>query len=165
MRKIVFILTWVAINCAVVYGQTPQDSISVFEVNRNYQYFKGDKQLTIDELAFAVRSNDEAYQMVRSAQSNQSFAMVLGYVGGFMIGWPIGTAIGGGEPNWLVAGFGVVVTTLGFTAASGAEKKVKQAVDLYNEGLGTISLNDPRRSPTELRFSLSEYGVGLTLKF
>lgn len=165
MRKFVLILFLMVVNFSFVLGQTPQDSISVFEMNRGYQYFKGDKQLTADELAFAVRSNDEAYQMIRSAQASNSFAMILGYAGGFMIGWPIGTAIGGGEPNWLVAGVGLGVAVLGFSVGAGSERQVKKAVDLYNDGLGTLSLRDPRRSRSELRLSLSEYGVGLSLNF
>lgn len=30
--------------------------------------------------------------------------IILSYAGGFMIGWPIGTAIGGGKPAWALAG-------------------------------------------------------------
>lgn len=165
MRKLLLILSLIAINFGFVLGQTPGDTISIFEMNRGYQYFKGDKQLNVDELAFAVRSNDEAYQMIRSAQANHTFGMILAYAGGFMIGWPIGTAIGGGDPNWLLAGAGIGVVVLGYSAGAGSERKVKKAIDLYNDGLGTISLRDPRSSRSELRLSLSGYGVGIAFKF
>jgi hypothetical protein len=165
MRTIALIMIIIAISSGFTFGQTPQDTISVVKLNRGYQYFKEDKQLNIDEIAFAVRSNEVAYQMVKSAQANNTLGMVLGYAGGFMIGWPIGTALGGGDPNWTIAGVGVAVAILGFSVGSGSQRKVKEAVDMYNAGLGTVYLRDPSVRGTELRLSLTEFGIGLTLNF
>ncbi len=165
MRKLVLILLLMTIHLSFVLGQTPGDTISVFKMNRGYQYFKGDKQLTADEIAFAVRSNDQAYHMVRSAQSNHTFATILAYAGGFMIGWQLGAAIVGDDPSLLVAGAGIAVAGLGFSVGTRSETLMRQGVELYNEGLGAITLKDPRRMKTELRFSFSEYGLGLAFRF
>lgn len=43
---------------------------------------------------------------MRKAKSNYDPAMVLGVIGGALVGWPLGTAIGGGDPNWTLAAIG-----------------------------------------------------------
>ena len=53
-----------------------------------------------------MKDNPEAYQYISKAKSTAGFANVLGFAGGFMIGWPIETALGGGKPNWILAGVG-----------------------------------------------------------
>jgi hypothetical protein len=45
-----------------------------------------------------MRSDQEAYPVFRKAKSNYDAAGVLGFIGGFLVGWPLGTAIGGGDP-------------------------------------------------------------------
>lgn len=50
------------------------------------------------EVLNIMQGDDEAYAAFKKAKSNYDGATVLGVVGGFMVGWPIGTAIGGGDP-------------------------------------------------------------------
>lgn len=59
---------------------------------------------------------------------------IFSYAGGFMIGWPIGTAIGGGDPNWGIAAAGVGCVLLSIPLANGYKKNAKEAVSIYNNG-------------------------------
>ena len=95
------------------------------------------------------------------SESTYTLATIMGGVGGFMVGWPIGTAIGGGEPNWIMAGIGAGLIVVAIPLSQNYNKKAKQAVDTYNIGLMTSSLWDK----SELRLSMTGNGVGLTLRF
>jgi hypothetical protein len=78
-----------------------------------------------------------------------------------MVGWPIGTAIAGGEPNWALAGIGAGLIVVSIPFSQKFNKQVKSAVETYNGGLKTSSFWDNR----ELRFSINANGVGFGLRF
>lgn len=87
--------------------------------------------------------------------------MILGYAGGFMIGWPLGTAIGGGEPNWALAGIGAGLVVLSIPLSSSAKKKTIKAIELYNQGLV------PKKEIETMSFQFqgTSNGFGLIMKF
>ena len=54
-----------------------------------------------------MKENTKALALIQSAKTNQTWAMLLGTAGGALVGFPIGTAIGGGNPEWALAGAGL----------------------------------------------------------
>jgi hypothetical protein len=72
---------------------------------------------------------------MRKAKANATVAGVLGFAGGFFIGFPLGMAITGNKPQWGVvgAGAGLVLTAVPFSLAYA--KNAKKAVSIYNSGL------------------------------
>lgn len=54
----------------------------------------------MNELVSTMKSNQNSYKLIKSANSNNLLAQVIGGIGGGLIGYPIGTAIGGGKTNW-----------------------------------------------------------------
>jgi hypothetical protein len=53
-----------------------------------------------------MRDNPLAYEEFKKAKTNYGVAGALGAIGGFMVGFPLGTAIAGGEPEWGLAAGG-----------------------------------------------------------
>jgi hypothetical protein len=86
---------------------------------------------------------------------------MLSCAGGFMVGWPIGTAIGGGDPEWAMAGIGAGLIVIAIPISSKFNKQAKLAVDTYNGGLPSSSFWDKN----ELRVSVTGSGIGLALRF
>jgi hypothetical protein len=86
---------------------------------------------------------------------------MLSCAGGFMVGWPIGTAIGGGDPEWAMAGIGAGLIVIAIPLSLKFNKQAKQAVDTYNGGLFTSSFWDKN----ELIVSMTGNSVGLVLRF
>lgn len=109
-----------------------------------------------------MQSNPEAYQMLKSAKSSSDFANVLGFAGGFMVGWPLGTAIGGGNPNWTLAAIGAGLIVIAIPVSGGAKKKAEAAVDKYNTDLNAISQNNYK---PKLEFASMRTGIGFRLTF
>ena len=161
MKKIAIAFTFLVVCLTYSYGQTSSDTISVKKVTGGYRYYQGVKQLEKNELAGVLKSNGQAANQLQSAQSTYAAAMIFSYTGGFLVGWPVGTALGGGKPEWILAGVGAGLIAIAIPMSRSYNKKVKLAVDTYNNGLKTSSF----RNNTELRLSMTGNGIGLTLKF
>ncbi len=161
MKRIAIIITLLSVAYSFTYGQASTDSISMKKVFGGYQFYQGEQRLNMNQLVKTMTPNDQAYQQVKSAQSTYTLATVIGGVGGFMVGWPIGAALGGGEPNWTIAGIGAGLIVVSIPISQSFNKKVKQAVGTYNGGLQTSSFWDKN----ELKLSLTGNGMGLTLNF
>lgn len=160
MRKI-SILTLLAVSVSFTFGQTASDSISMKKVFGGYQFYLGEQRLNVNQLVNTIKPNNQAYQQIKSAQSTYTLATIIGSVGGFMVGWPIGTALGGGEPNWTMAGIGAGLIVVSIPITQSFNRKAKQAVETYNGGLQTSSFWEKN----ELKFSLTGNGIGLILNF
>lgn len=136
--------------------------IDIEKVGGGHKFSQNGQVLTIDNLSSKVASNEESLRLINKAKTSGTFATVLGYAGGFLIGWPIGTAIGGGKANWGVAGIGAGILAIAFPVASGADKKTKQAVELYNASLNPTSYF---YSKPELNVVANANGIGLAMRF
>ncbi len=74
-----------------------------------------------------------AYDEFKRAKRNDNISGILGFSGAFLIAFPIGTAIAGGEPEWwLVAGGGgLILASIPFNRAF--KGHAVNALDLYNK--------------------------------
>ena len=161
MKRIVLIMTILLVSLTCAFGQTNTDSISMKKVFGGYQFYQGNKMLNINQLSTAMKPNEEAYMQMKSAKSTYTMAMIVSCAGGFMVGWPIGTSLGGGEPNWAMAGIGAGLIVVSIPITKSFNKKAKLAVDTYNAGLLSSSVWER----SELKLSFSGNGMGLALRF
>ena len=111
-------------------GQT--DAVEIRKVFGGYQFYHEGKQIKLTQLEDLLRSNEQAYQQIKSSRSSRTISAILGYAGGFMIGWPLGTAIVGGKPNWALAGAGAGLAAVSIPISASANRKMKKAVSIYN---------------------------------
>lgn len=161
MKQISIIIAMLVVGLSSAYAQTPNDSITMKKVFGGYQFFKAGSMLNMNQLVETMKGNELAYQQIKSAKSKSTIASIIGGAGGFMVGWPVGTAVGGGEPNWKMAAIGAGLIVISIPISMSFNKKAKQAVDTYNGGLSTSSFWDRN----ELKLSMTGDGLGLTLQF
>lgn len=143
------------------FAQGSRDSIKTKKVFGGYQFTQRKNPLKMKELVTMMKPNEAAYREIKGAQSNSTVATIIGGVGGFLIGYTLGTAVTGRDANWTVAaaGGGLIVVSIPFTIA--ANRHARRAVDLYNSGLRNSGFLDR----TVWRFGASGNAVGLTLSF
>ncbi|MFV0390520.1 MAG: hypothetical protein ACK5KP_01325 [Paludibacteraceae bacterium] len=163
MKRITILFTLLIIGLTISYGQNPSDSISTKKVFGGYQFYQGEQILNMNQLANIIKPNEQAYKQIKSARLINTTTMILSYAGGFMIGWPIGTAIAGGDPSWIMAGIGAGLIAVAIPISMSSGKKAKQAVDIFNGGLKTSSFWD--KNELELTMVGKENGIGLRLNF
>jgi hypothetical protein len=141
-----------------------QDSTSILTIKNTFwgiRVIQNNKKLTLHEARKIMEPNEEAYKVLRSAQTNDMFAGFLGVVGGVLIGWNLGEAISGKDPNWALSAVGGAAILGSIPLTTAAVNKTKQAAEIYNAGLKKTTY---LRSP-ELRFCVAANKFGLKLNF
>lgn len=102
---------------------------------------------------------NEAYQSYRKAKANYDAAQFFSFTGGFLVGWPLGTAIAGGDPNWGMAGAGAGLILIGIPFTSAYKKHASNAIRIYNGGTDSQTA-----SAYDVYFTAFPGGARLTLK-
>lgn len=127
-----------------------------------YKFVQGTNKMTMSELYKAMTPESESFYIMKKAKGNHAIAQVMGGLGGFGIGLPIGAQIAGGEPNWLFAGVGAGLILVSIPVSSKANKEAKRAVDLHNTSLAT-----GYQSNFKPEFSIvgNGNGVGVSIQF
>jgi hypothetical protein len=136
--------------------------IDIEKVGGGHKFSQNGQVLTIDNLSSKLASNEEALRLINKAKSSATFVTILGYAGGGLIGYPLGTAIAGGKANWGIAGVGAGLLAIAFPIAAGADKKTKQAVELYNASLNPTSYLN---ATPEINFVVNANGIGFAMNF
>jgi hypothetical protein len=142
-------------------AQTHSDPITIKKAFGGYKFLQNNQPLTLKQLGTALQSNPEASKLFQQAKPNATAATIFGFAGGFLVGWPIGTAIGGGKPSWELAGIGAGLIVVSIPFSASFNKKAKAAIDTFNQGIQTSSLH--RRTEFKLNVSMSR--VGLEIRF
>ena len=155
--KILFILISFLAITITGYCQTKSDTISIIKKGR---FVKNEEFLNTNQLLILMRGNDEALELMKKAKSNSAFAAVLSFAGGVLIGLPIGSAIGGGEPNWGMVAVGGGLIILSIPLINSYRNKSTQAVEIFNKGILEANHGKP-----ELYLQTGAHGIGLTLRF
>jgi hypothetical protein len=157
--KFIFTSAFLLFFATSTVAQT--DSIRMTKVFGGYKYFQNNQGLTVKQLGVALEANPEASKLFQQAKPNGTAATIFGMAGGFLVGWPIGTAIAGGKPSWELAGIGAGLIVISIPFSSAFNKKTKEAVSIYNQGNKTSTI----RKRTELKFNVSPNQVGVVMKF
>ncbi len=163
MKRNIFIVLILLIATQLSWSQATQttDSISMVKVFGGYKFMKSGERLTMHQLNQVMMDNEEAYLHYKKAKTNYGWGAALSFAGGFMVGWPLGTALAGGEPNWALAGIGAGLITISIPLNQGFNKHARKAVGVYNKSaVSQSSLNRPK-----LNFALNSAGIGIRLLF
>ncbi len=143
------------------YAQSSSDPITIKKIFGGYIFLQNDQPLTLKQLGETMKSNPEAYKLFQQAKSNATVGTLFAIAGGALVGWPLGTATGGGKPSWELAGIGAGLIVVSIPFASASNKKTKQAVSIYNQGNKTSSVS----WKPEFKLNLSMNQVGVAMKF
>jgi outer membrane lipoprotein SlyB len=158
MKKPFLTLTLMMLSLAFCNAQ----KIDIEKVFGGYKYTYNDELISIGDLANIIESNTEAFEIMKKGRTNRSLSGVLGFVGGGLVGWPIGNSIGGGNPNWTLAAVGAGIIVVAIPIASRANKNINQAVELYNASVDSKASNWMK---PEFSLIANSNGFGLSMNF
>lgn len=114
--------------------------------------------LTMRQVSDILGVDPQAAKEFKMARSQAGISSVLGFAGGFLLAFPIGTAIAGGEPEWGLAGAGAVLILASVPITMSYKRHAEAAVARYNATQPTTT----RVKPT---LSLRGTQISLTLRF
>jgi len=158
MRKTILTLTFAFVAMTLCVAQ----QIEMKKVFGGYKFMQNGENLTMSNLVKTMESNQKAFELIKKAQSNNTIASIIGFAGGGLIGWPIGAAVGGGDANWTLAGIGAGLIAVGIPISSSANRKAKQAVELYNSSLNSTSFYEFK---PEFKVITNTNGIGFSMSF
>ena len=149
------------LSFTIANAQDSNKKIELKKVFGGHLFTQNDKNLTHDQVTALVKDNTQAYDLMQSAKSNKTWSMILGGVGGGLVGYPIGTAIGGGDAKWEIAAVGAGLILVAIPIANGYNKKTKQAVELYNNGISSTAY----QFKPSFELNVKGNGLGITMNF
>lgn len=155
-----------AMSTAHAYQPAPSegnnsDSITIKSVLDTYQFYQHGKKLGMQKMLRIMAPNEQASRHMRMARNATIIANIFGAAGGTLIGFQLGTYMGGGKPVWAMAGVGAGLVGASIPFSIKAKRNARKAVMLYNEQLSTGAF----KNRYELRLIASGNGVGLALGF
>lgn len=121
-----------------------------------------DKVLKMNDLVKIMEPNLQASEIIKKAKSTNVAAGIFGGIGGGLLGWTLGGLVGGRAPNIGVVGTGVGFILIGIPIQKNANKKLLQAVDIYNNDL--MGFTKPLEKP-QYELLVNNNGIGLQLSF
>lgn len=144
----------------LVQEEPVRDTIEIIKAGAGYKYKFNDQVLTLNSFEEVVLNNSTATEYFKKARGTSGFISVLGYAGGFLIGYPVGTALGGGKPNWTLAAVGCGLVAIAIPIASSADKNLLKAARAYNEGKPISKVE-----PYDIKVGVSQNGLALAIRF
>ena len=139
-----------------------KDTIEIIKKSLGYQYKYKGEMLSLNQLGNILDKNQTTQSLYKSAKGTSGFLNVLGFAGGFCIGYGLGPLLYGRAPNLGLAGIGAGILVISLPIVSSAENKLKKAVDIYNT-------NIPKSAYTpfqyEMKLAIISNGVGVRINF
>ena len=157
MKKLIFTI----VLSVFALSFTNAQKIETKKVFGGYIFSQNDSNLTLSQMQEVMKDNKQAFDLMKSAKSNQTWGMILGVAGGGLVGFPVGTAIGGGEPKWALVGVGAAFIVASIPIVKAVNRKTKEAVDLYNADVPSVSSN---LNPS-FNFSVKGASMGISMSF
>lgn len=161
-----FVLIINLLFCTTAFSQhqnvSDNDSISYIK----NAYVRNSEIIKISKFYTLIKQYPEAVNEFNIARGNYIGAVVLGTVGGSCLGYSLGTVMGGGEFNVLMAGGGLTAILLAIPLNSAANRHFKKAAIIYNREKSSgrpVSLRNP--SDLKVTAGTTEYGLGIRVCF
>lgn len=158
MKPVILLLLFV-LSVFQLSAQSRPDSISM-KKGLSPQFMQNGMRIMPRDLVKITKSNPEATAEMKKANSNNTIASILGSTGGFLIGWPLGTALGGGEPNWSMAGVGAGILAVSIPFSTAFTRHAKNAINIYNSSPKATGMK-----PLDFKLQSTGNGVALKLTF
>lgn len=131
MNKVAIVVTLCFLTTTLI-AQVKEGNIELKKSFWGVKIMQDGKELRPKQVLRIMESNPAAHAEFKKAKSNNDAAQVFGAIGGFMIGWPLGTAIAGGDPQWGLAAGGAGFILLSIPFSNGFTKHAKSAIEIYN---------------------------------
>lgn len=148
--------------CSILlaFSQSVTDTIEIKKSFLGPVFRQGGENLKMKDLLAITQSNPEAYRYMKKARNKNTVGSIFGGVGGFLVGYTVGTAIAGKDAKWAVAGVGAGLIGAGVLFSVDAGKNAKKAASTYNQALQNSGSGTMR-----VEAILAANGIGIRLKF
>jgi len=160
MKNSLLILLLASFLCRQSNAQTPVNQLEFRKTFWSTGFYQGNDKLSNARLKEIMTVNPAALAELKKARTNQAFSTLFAGVGGALIGIPLGTLAGGGDPVWSLAAIGGGLVIIAIPFETGFTRKARNAINMYNSGAGKTSGLNP-----QLRVGFTSNGMGISVSF
>jgi len=136
-----------------------QKSADTIEIRKHKYYYQG-QTISHSTVVEILQTDRMAHRHVQNRNACAIPAYILGFVGGGLIGWPLGTYIGGGEPEWYLAGIGGGLVAVGLGIAIIGDAQMKKAIQVFNSNRRALG-----QQQMFFNVGLTNTGFGFVFRF
>lgn len=137
----------------IEYEKTPQGYLYTFE-GESISYNQVEKLVVKDEDAITYWKNH---------LTTKRWGRFLGFVGGGLVAWPIGSLVAGGTLNWTLAAIGAgVVLVIAIPLIVRSNQLMTMSLDVYNREETDGHANTGRLN---LSLAFTTSGIGMVITF
>lgn len=111
----------------------PKKRIDIEKVFLGNKYTQNGKIIELDNLVKYLEDNRRTKKIMKNFKVHFYPSLILGAVGGALIGWPLGTSIGGNDANWNLAYAGIAAVAVGAYLAVRADSILYKGVKGHND--------------------------------
>jgi hypothetical protein len=148
-------------NAPMTVQSNATDTIMVSKTGGGYKYSYRGEEISADRLQGVIHNNETAMLYFKKAKGTAGFVNIIAYCGGFLIGYPVGTAIGGGKPNWTMAIIGGGLVAISIPMAGSINHNISKAVNAYNQDI----LTPRKETGYNIKLGVNPSGLGLAIRF
>jgi len=123
---------WTAVFLLAIVGTTQAQEITMYKTFGGVRFERDSVALSTRQVMEILHENPKAFEEFKKAKANYNMAGVLGFTGGILIGFPLGTALVGGEPEWGLAAAGAVFILGSIPFNRIFKARALTALDIYN---------------------------------
>ena len=121
--------------------------------------FQNETKLNASQVRKVMAENSEALALYKSGKTLSVAGCVVAYPSAFLLGWDLGTRMGGGTGNGTLLAIGATGTLVGIIMGLSGEKKIKKSIQLYNSNASNHTLS------YQVNFGFTQTGIGLNMQF
>lgn len=131
---LVFALCILCISAALSQSTSPRDSIDMVNGNgfTGPRFYQGNTRITMSQADKLMRQNPQAVPYLTKSKTNNIVAIGLGLVGGFFVGYQLGSLLAGKKINGALLGTGVGLIGISIPFGISGSRNLKKALSAYN---------------------------------
>jgi len=103
--------------------------------NTSFEYTEGDSVYRIGQkqVSFVMKDDPLALAEFKKARTNSTLAGIMGFTGAVLVVVPVAGAIGGGDPEWVLAAGGAALILGSIPLNKAFKRHAERAIDIYNK--------------------------------
>jgi hypothetical protein len=96
------------------------------------KFYQNGKRINLEKIAQLSSHKLEAFNYIQKAKTNNVFAFIFAFAGGFVIGWEFGGTLNGKTVDWGVVGAGIGSIGLSVPFSMAGVRNAKKGIAVFN---------------------------------
>lgn len=146
------------------HAQTMDTLTSDYSTWKGQRFYLNGEKISKQEVFNLFGDNEFYKNKLKSGLKQQSIAVAISSLGGFLIGYPLGQKLGGSnDPSWHLLGIGAGIVALSIPLDIASKHNITEAFDFFNN---TLIGDDYRRNSVPIvQIVNGKYGIGFRFLF